>query len=452
MRKLRCRRRRRADNNLLVTVVRLPSAVLVSLAVTLVAQTQRPKTFADESNAWFKTHPPPPENSSPQQQRAFDQQVADASAQWVRDWPDDPRAWLRRFKSLARLKSTPDHELEEIGDTVLKVAAEHPPGGFRFVPFQTDVAEVWSERHLRSEQCLQLTQDAVRIVEQAERENPSAARQFMPAVAQGLFRALTLQMFLAIEVKKFEIAESAVDRMRRYLDTHPGHPEDRPRLEHWYLANAAVLADSEGRKPDALLYYSEAFREYPEDSSTETHAHQLWKELGGSDEGFDAWTSAVARTDRTPPGANQGGSAWTPMNKPLTAFHGADTNHKIWTLEDLKGKSTLVNIWATWCRPCQDELPAVQAIFDQLKDRKEMQVLTVSVDEDFSWVARFAERQRYTFPIIAMSSAEVDKMVGMEGVPRTWIVDATGTVRFEMIGYDRALWPKQVLRQLDAVK
>ena len=87
-----------------------------------------------------------------------------------------------------------------------------------------------------------------------------------------------------------------------------------------------------------------------------------------------------------------------------------------------------------------------------MKDLKELQVLTVSVDEDFSWVARFAERQRYTFPIIAMTTAEVDKMVGIEGVPRTWIVDATGTVRFEMIGYDRALWPEQILRQLDAVK
>lgn len=432
--------------------MRLPWAVLLSLAVTLFAQTERANNFQDESNAWFKTHPPPPANASPEQQRAFDGQVAEASAQWVRNWPDDPRAWLQRFKRLARLKSTPDHELEEIGDTVLKVAKEHPPGGFRFVPFQTDVAEVWTERHLRPEQCLQLTLEAVRAGEQAELENPAASRQFMPVVAQGLFQALTLQMFLAKELKKLEIAESAVDRMRRYLDTHPGHPEDRPRLEHWYFANAGFLADSEGRKPDALLYYSEAFRKYPEDSSTEAHAHELWRELGGSDEGFNAWMSTVARIDRTPLAVKQGSSPWTPMSKPLTALHGADTNHRIWTLEDLKGKTTLVNVWATWCRPCHDELPAVQAIFDQLKDRKDVQVLTVSVDEDFGWVARFAERQHYTFPIIAMTSADVDKMVGIEGVPRTWIVDSTGNVRFELIGYDGALWPKQILQQLDAVR
>jgi peroxiredoxin len=94
----------------------------------------------------------------------------------------------------------------------------------------------------------------------------------------------------------------------------------------------------------------------------------------------------------------------------------------------------------------------VQTIFDQWKDRKDMQLLTVSVDDDFKQVARFAERLHYTFPIIAMTSAAVDKLVGVEGVPRTWIVDSTGSVRFEVPGYDRAMWPKQILEQLEAVK
>jgi peroxiredoxin len=140
------------------------------------------------------------------------------------------------------------------------------------------------------------------------------------------------------------------------------------------------------------------------------------------------------------------------MIRPLNAFRGMDTKGKVWAIEDLKGKRTLINVWATWSGPCQDELPAVQSIFDQFKNRDDVQLLTVSVDDDFTSVARFAERQHYTFPIIGMTSAAVDKMVGVEGVPRTWIVDSTGTVRFEAIGYDRALWPKQILQQLQVVK
>lgn len=82
-----------------------------------------------------------------------------------------------------------------------------------------------------------------------------------------------------------------------------------------------------------------------------------------------------------------------------------------------------------------------------------MELLTVSVDDDFTWVARFAERQHYTFPIISISDTIIDKMVGIEGVPRTWIVDSTGSVRFEAIGYDTtALSPDQISHQLAALK
>ena len=337
---------------------------------------------------------------------------------------------------------------------VLKVAKEHPVRGFRFKPLQTEVAEIWTARNIGSEQCLQLAQEAVRDDEQAQSDNPSFAKQFMPVVARGLFDTLELERYLAVRLNKFEIAESAVDHMKQYLDNHHAeHPEDRARLEYRYLANAGYEAEAEGHKPDALLYLSQAFREYPDDSSVETHVHQLWKELGGTEEGLNAWTSTVARIDRTPPITNQDRSPWTAMNKPLTAFRGTDTKGQVWTIEDLKGKTTLINIWATWCRPCQEELPTIQNIFDRLKDRTDLQLLTVSVDDDLTWVDRFAKRQHYTFPIIAMTSAALDTMVGIEGVPRTWIVDSMGSVRFEAIGYDRAvLLPDQILHQLAALK
>jgi thiol-disulfide isomerase/thioredoxin len=429
--------------------MRFPLAVLAVLTATLFAQIELPKTYQEEQSAWFKIHPPPQANASPEQRQAFDQELAQATAQWVKHWPDDPRAWLRRLKCLAGMKSTSDQQLEEIGATVVRLAKEHPYNGFRFVPFQTDVAEIWTERHIRPEQSLELLQEAVRVDKQAEIDNPSAAKQFMDVVAQGLFNTFALEVGLAIELKKFDVAESGVNEMKQYIDEHPETPA---RLQRRYWLVAADVADSEDHRPDALLYYSEAFRESTDDSSAETHARQLWKELGGTEEGFNAWMSTIAKIDRTPPPTNQDRSPWTAMNKSLTEFQGTDTNGRVWTIEDLKGKTTLINIWATWCRPCQEELPGVQTIFDQWKDRKDVQLLTVSVDDDFKWVVRFSERLHYTFPIIAMTSAAVDKMVGVEGVPRTWIVDSTGSVRFEVPGYERAMWPKQILEQLEAVK
>jgi hypothetical protein len=153
-------------------------ALSIGLAATIFAQTDRPKTFQDAYDAWFKMHPLPQANASPEQRRSFDQQVAQASAQWVKDWPDDPQAWLQRLKWLARAKSASDQQLEEIGDMVLKVAKAHPYPGFRVVPFQGEVAEIWAPRNIRPEQTLELTQEAVREDKQAENDNPSAARQF----------------------------------------------------------------------------------------------------------------------------------------------------------------------------------------------------------------------------------------------------------------------------------
>ena len=177
--------------------MRLSLAVLM-LTVTLFAQTERPKTFADENNAWFKMHRPPQADASPEQRQAFDQQLAEATAQWVQHWPDDPRAWLKRLQSLVRLKSTSDRELEEVGDMLLKVLKEHPVQGFRFVPFQTEVAEIWSMRKIRLERCLALTQEAVREDIQAQSDNPSFSRPFMEMVVQGLFRTLGLEAFLRL--------------------------------------------------------------------------------------------------------------------------------------------------------------------------------------------------------------------------------------------------------------
>lgn len=87
---------------------------------------------------------------------------------------------------------------------------------------------------------------------------------------------------------------------------------------------------------------------------------------------------------------------------------------------------------------CCEELPDLQAVYDQWKDRKDVQLLIVSVDEDFSLASQLAERQHYTFPIIGMPAATVDKLMGIEGVPRVWIVDDTGSVR--------AAWPRRWLR------
>jgi thiol-disulfide isomerase/thioredoxin len=422
--------------------------LLLLLPGAFFAQSDPPKTFQEEYKAWSRTHPNPNPNASPQEKEAFNQKLAQAAVDWIQHWPDDASVQLWRLRSLSKLTSTSDEQLEETGEAVVKVAKGHPYPGIRFRPYETEVILIWNARNIRPERCLQLAQEAVLEIERSQTDNPSATKQFFPQVARGLFETLSIQADLARRLKKFEIAASAVDQMKQWLDENPA---DNAGLENMYLLQAAELAEAEGHKADALGSYSRLVSRSPKDASAETHASALWKELGGTDKGFAMWISFVNQQS-TLAAANQAKSRWTAMEKPLIAFRGTDMNGRTWSIEDLKGKTTLVNIWATWCLPCHAELQKVQKLFEQLGDRKDMQVLTVSTDEKLAAIAPFTNENHYTFPVIPINSAVINEMVGFEGIPRTWIVDSKGNVRLEAIGYDAADWPDQVLRQLTTMK
>ena len=55
---------------------------------------------------------------------------------------------------------------------------------------------------------------------------------------------------------------------------------------------------------------------------------------------------------------------------------------KTWKLADLSGKIVVINLWATWCVPCRAELPEFQKLYDQLKDRPDVAVISFNVDDD----------------------------------------------------------------------
>src|ERR1039458_86853 len=72
---------------------------------------------------------------------------------------------------------------------------------------------------------------------------------------------------------------------------------------------------------------------------------------------------------------------WTQMDKPLPDFQISDAEGKTWRWADLKGKVTLVNLWATWCGPCRNELPYLQKLFNKVRERKDLAVITLNTDE-----------------------------------------------------------------------
>jgi thiol-disulfide isomerase/thioredoxin len=425
----------------------LLTVLLLTLSTSFVPA-DPPKTFQDEYKVWSSTHPAPKSNASPDERAAYNLALAQATVDWIQHWPNDAAVRLYRLRSLSKLKSTSDEQLGDAGEAVVQVAKENPFPGIRFRPYETEVVLIWDERNIRPERSLELAQAGVLEIDRSRSVNPSATKQFASQVANGLFETLNIEADLARKLKKLDIAVSAVDRMKRWLDENP---TNNGRLENMYFLQSAELAEAEGHKADALTNYSRLLSQSPDDTTAKTRVAALWKELGGTDEGFAAWASFVNQQSISA-AANRAKPNWMAMNRPLTGFHGTDMSGRSWSIEDLKGKTTLVNIWATWCVPCHAELPMVQKMFDQLKDRRDMQVITLSTDEKHAAINPFVSQNHYTFPIIPMTATAVNEMAGFEGIPRTWIVDSQGSIRLEAIGYDPADWPDQVLRQLATMK
>jgi len=109
-----------------------------------------------------------------------------------------------------------------------------------------------------------------------------------------------------------------------------------------------------------------------------------------------------------------------------------DSDHKV-TLSDFRGKVVLVNFWATWCPPCQAELPSLIAMQDRVR-AKGVMVLGVSIDVDENAYHRFLKERNVNFMTVLDPEQKVATMYGTTGWPETYIVDRDGVLRRKIVG------------------
>ena len=125
---------------------------------------------------------------------------------------------------------------------------------------------------------------------------------------------------------------------------------------------------------------------------------------------------------------------------------------KTGTLDNLKSKTALMNVWATWRSPCRNKLPLLQQLYEQIKDRKDVQVITLNIDEDVSLVEPFLKTNKLSFPTLFAFSF-VKEFAGPIGIPTTGISNANGTIRSEALGFggDTLDWIHKTLKQMESI-
>lgn len=95
-------------------------------------------------------------------------------------------------------------------------------------------------------------------------------------------------------------------------------------------------------------------------------------------------------------------------------------------LSDFKGKVVLLNFWATWCKPCEEEMPSMERLHRKFKDRG-LVVLAISMDGDgASVVTPFVRKHKLTFPVGLDPKMALTARYGVWSLPSTFIIDRSG--------------------------
>ena len=116
------------------------------------------------------------------------------------------------------------------------------------------------------------------------------------------------------------------------------------------------------------------------------------------------------------------------VGKPAPEFSLADLKGNAVRLANLKGKVVFVNLFATWCEPCRQEMPSMQALYAQLGG-KDFEMIGVSADQSGrDVVERFVKTYALTFPVLPDPDLQVADRYQVTGYPETFIIDRNGTV------------------------
>jgi cytochrome c biogenesis protein CcmG/thiol:disulfide interchange protein DsbE len=408
---------------------------------------------------WNEANPRPGKNDPPEKIRAYNQSLLRASEEWIRRWPNHPYSWLERLSAISELEDVPAAEVEAAGEGLLSAYEKQADDFYMLPPPSIQVAALYLKRNIRLERVPELVQRGFKEVEkrtERDLQQGSSSPEFKKIVQDNLdytyWRSWPLLVEAYVKTNQREKAREVLFQMENWLAQQKTTERTYASRQTTYWKCMAQLAEAENRKLDALTFYQIALLNRPKEVEAKDEladkAQKLWKELGGSAEGWQAWVTRAGTA--TSPAAD---TLWEKLDKPLPDFELQDIKGRTWKLADLKGKVTFINIWATWCGPCRLELPYVQKLAERLKGRQDVLVLTLNVDSNLGLIEPYMKKEGLNFPVIPAYSY-VESITGVITIPRNWVVGPDGTLRLEQVGFggEGERWLEQALDVIEKAR
>jgi len=372
----------------------------------------------------------------------FPEVEGDAQQKWLADQlaamkprlaqcPHEGFLWQLQLQALGMRDGVSPKSLLETGERVRAILGDAGGG---------PVADVWLDKGIALDRVAALIEAADRQADRDRKlvqaagldEEDLRQESFYQLYAKTYNRALRVRLGLARrDAAATTAALAGLESSMKELENVARTSGEKSMIagrqaQLWKLrAEADVLA---GREEDALAKYARAIEKNPDDKKILKAAEELYSRRHGAED-FDAWFKSAQRA------ANAASPEVTrAVRRPLPDFGLTDVAGKRWTAAELRGKAVFLNFWATWCGPCRRELPHVQKLHERSKDRKDVAVVTVSVDENPGLIEPMLKEEKYTFPVLVAGAGSFTKWAP-SGIPQSYVVDPTGTIVEEQLGF-----------------
>jgi thiol-disulfide isomerase/thioredoxin len=118
---------------------------------------------------------------------------------------------------------------------------------------------------------------------------------------------------------------------------------------------------------------------------------------------------------------------------PLIDFELVNLNGVKENLSDYRGQVIFLNFWATWCGPCRSEMPSMEKVYKELKD-KGFTIVAVDLGENPSTVQAFVDEFGLTFPVLLDQTNAVGSMYNAQSIPTTYLIGRDGNILGRAVG------------------
>ena len=121
------------------------------------------------------------------------------------------------------------------------------------------------------------------------------------------------------------------------------------------------------------------------------------------------------------------------QNPPAADFNLPDMDGEMFSLSSYKGKTVIINFWATWCPPCREELPSMNRAWHKIKDDN-IAMIAINVGEDEDTIFSFMGDYPIDFQVLLDQSGDVINKWPIKGLPTTFVLDPKGHLHYRAIG------------------